>query len=153
MTIGSGDGICRADAAAAGLCTSASSCTFKAVLAQTSQSAKAHFTNQDGPTPVVRVDNVKVADSSTGFWLGTFIAPISELSDGSYSTEGAKYYTGAASPIVPGTAASTCNNWSSATATTGAIYGVPMVGSEWFNFNNFYGCTTGSNLYCLEDVP
>jgi hypothetical protein len=149
--IAGADTLCRNDATTAGLC-SGTTCAFKAVLAQTTLSAKAHFTNQDGTTPVVRLDNVRVADSATNFWLGNLIAPIALHSNGRPSTQGERLYTGATSPSVLGTAASTCGDWS-VTAAAGAIYGMPMMGPNWFNWTNLFGCTAALSVYCLEDVP
>jgi hypothetical protein len=147
------DSLCVSDATRFGICSSSSSCAFKAVLAQSGASAKSHFTNQDGSTPIVRLDNVKVASSSSYFWQGTLTAPVSLHADGAYSTQGERLFTGATTPSSAGTSASTCSNWSDATATTGVNYGVPAMGPISFNWTALWGCNESNPIYCLEDMP
>lgn len=152
-TIKDADNLCVVDATTNGICTSSSNCPFKAVLAQSGASAKSHFTNQDGSTPIVRLDNMKVASSSSYFWQGTLSAPVSLHANGAYSSQGERLFTGAATLSSAGTAASTCSNWSDATVTTGVNYGVPAMGPLAFNWTTLWGCNESNPIYCLEDIP
>jgi|GEM_PF-6548460 len=60
--------------------------------------------------------------------------------------------SGATSAKANGTAVGTCNNWSDGAATTGAVYGVPEVTAEWFNWTNIFGCSA-QTIMCLDDTP
>jgi hypothetical protein len=152
-TIADADAACKADAVDAGVCSSVASCPFKAVLATNGASAKSHFANQDSMTPVVRLDNVYVALSSINFWLGILTAPIGPDSAGAAPQQGERLYTGATAANAAGNAASTCGNWADGNATSGAIYGILTIGTDWFNWTNLFGCRSSLRVYCLEDTP
>jgi hypothetical protein len=152
--VAAADKLCVDEATKFGICSGSSRCPFMAVLAQTSSNAKARFNYQDTSTPVVRLDNVVVANTSTNLWLSNLTAPISLRSDGSYTAAGDIMFTGATTPSAAGTKAGTCTDWTDpAPLAAAAVVGAPMMGTYWFNVAVRGDCSLASPIYCLEDIP
>jgi len=138
---------CQNDATAAGL---ANASTFKALLATTSASMASRFSTAGAVW--VRVDGVPIVASPRDLFVlgGKMIAPLDVTADGTYL---ANYggWSGSADPNLPGTAATTCNNWTSKSATGVGGRVLFSILSKAFAFDTANSCDNQyTYLYCLQ---
>jgi hypothetical protein len=151
--IGSADALCRQEAATATL-TGAN--TFLAAMSTTTTAAAARFSTTGAPW--VRMDGVQLASTAAGFFDTTtlLLAPLNLSANGSvYQTYWA--WTGSATPLVVGTAANTCTDWTSTSAATTPIAGVSgYTDSNRWNVmpnpysNPYCGTFPVGHVYCLQ---
>ncbi len=137
---GSADFLCNDEAA-----TSLVPGTFRALLAGDGTTAAARL-DAGGPT-WVRLDGIPLGDDAAQVMRGEWAVPLRMRADG-IGAQGLPW-TGAVSPRAPGTAASTCGNWSPG-GTTGvfgdsqAVYTSLDAGSR--------ACTPDAGpIYCLQE--
>lgn len=143
------DTLCASNAASAGL-----SGTFNALLATTTASAASRVTL----APLyVRPDGIPIATGATIAAGSALDSGIWQRADGSYApATGDVVYTGATSPSATGTAASTCDDWTSTTSTTANIGADTFADPNWWNLLSSNGspangaCTTTLAVYCLQ---
>jgi hypothetical protein len=103
------DARCQSEAAGVGLAGS-----FKALLASSTASAESRF-NLSG-SPWVRADGIRIAPTPRAFFESQLLEAAPNVSaDGRSYDEGDGIWGGAVSATVAGTAASTCNDWTSTT--------------------------------------
>src|SRR5262249_61091902 len=100
-----------------------------------------------GGAPWARLDGVLLAESTTAFAAGTLIAPLNVTAAKAYVGHQVGV-TGAATPGTPGTAATTCVNWTrdSVNDLAGTGYAdtlQPFSGSD-------FPCNGAHPLYCME---
>jgi hypothetical protein len=139
------DARCAADARAAGL-----SGTYRALLGTTTASAASRFSTAGSVG--VRLDGIPLVARAADLFdaAGTLLAPLQVTAFGTYLTNYGSW-SGGADPRSAGTAASTCNNWTSSTGT--AVAGRVLFGklSKAYAFDTALPCNTGfTHLYCLE---
>lgn len=152
------DAQCAADAAAAAL-----SGSFKALVATSSASASSRFDLGKGPW--VRTDGVAIVSGATDLLDQDLLAPIDATSYGVYWGP-ERVWTGASSPGAVGTAATTCSDWTSTSATSTGSYGVadetqgppPCCAGPWGYFStgdpptpNTVSCDGYGRVYCLQE--
>ncbi len=134
--IAAADALCNSEAGGLG--------TYIAFLATTTQSAA-------GRTVLSvlnkRKDNVFVGSDTTIAGGGPLVSGIWQTATGAYVTSG-QVWTGAATPSALGTAASTCNDWTLTTSTTGIFGRAPFADATWWNTGT-QNCSTASRLYCV----
>ncbi len=133
------DALCDGEASAGGL-----SGTYVALLATSTQSAAARVVLS---ALNVRKDGISVGSGPTLAAGGTLPSGIWQTASGAYVGGGA-VWTGATAPNVVGTAASTCNDWTSTTSTTG-IFGLPMFADATWWDSGTQTCGTAFRLYCV----
>jgi hypothetical protein len=133
------DARCQSDAGAAGLTG-----TYRAWLATSTASPSSRF-DPNGPN-WVRVDGLPVALSPQDLLAGNLATTIS-LSATGEPVSGMAYF-GTMDPTVPGTLASTCDDWISTMPTNvrGDTYDIFRM----FNGGGSTFCSVQSQLYCLE---
>ena len=146
---GPGVGIAGADAVCASNATNASlSGTYKAFLATTTASAASRVTL----APLyVRPDGIPIATGATLAAGSALDSGIWQRADGTYvPATGDLVYAGASSPSATGTAASTCDDWTTTTSTTANIGADTFADPTWWNLAANGACTTQLAVYCLE---
>ena len=141
---GAADLQCQTEASNAGL---ANATRFKALLATTTASPSSRFDLTGAPW--VRPDGVLTATTPTAFMNNTLLAPFSRGADA--TPNGQLAWIGTSTMSTVGTAANTCNNWSTAsTASNGwvsyAQSGAPFGGSSYAR-----SCDGPYALICLEN--
>jgi hypothetical protein len=100
--------------------------------------------------PWVRPDGVLVAKTPADFMSGTLLAPISLHADGSNIITDA-WIGSSVGPNAIGSAAETCNNWSSASSSVNGWIGDPFT-AGYLPWNALSEACSGSfALYCLEN--
>jgi hypothetical protein len=143
------DALCASEAAAAGL-----GGTFKALVATTTASAVSRFDLQGAPW--VRTDGVPVVAGAADLATGTFVAPIEVLADGashatSLTMQGRLAWTGASGPTWAGAATTTCEDWTSAAATSTGIAGSYTSSYAQSPFGTAgRDCSVAQRVYCLQ---
>jgi hypothetical protein len=130
------DAQCAADAAAAGLPG-----TFRALLSTPTASAASRFALAG--TPWTRPDGAIV---TTAFEAP--IAPIVQRADGTLANTST--LTGGADPTAIGTAASTCANWTDATAGATGDAGLSMCAGVTGYRQATFQCNSGFFIYCFQ---
>jgi hypothetical protein len=153
-SIADADAQCAAEAAHANL-----SGSFKALLADVGRSAAARFNDHLGTW--YRLDGIAIVDRAQDLFASggpRLAAAIDLQADGSRPAPLAPAWTGFAGEVddysVPGTAATTCNGWS--TSSTSAKGGVSIADFTWKSFLNLPGwpipsCSGAAQLYCLQE--
>jgi hypothetical protein len=152
------DALCQSEATTAGL---ANPSHFLAALSETTASAASRF-SLTGAT-WVRPDGVQLAATPTDFMNATLMAPVyvgpSGAPAGSSFPFNANIWTGSSNGLnaVSASAAESCEDWTSATITTGGYIGQSSVGTSgagggggafaWAEV----GCTMPEQLLCLEN--
>lgn len=147
--IASADSMCQSEASSAGLANAAN---FKALLATNGASAASRF-NLSGAN-WIRPDGLLIASSITNLFAGNLLVPIAQHADGSYMHQGDGSYnwSGAADPNTAGTAALTCNNWSSnASSSTGESGFASEVTLSFFGSWNADPCNGSNSVFCFEN--
>ncbi len=153
------DGVCAAQASAAGLPGS-----YRAMLATTTASVASRFTSVPAGQQIVRPDGIVLASRASDLFApgGMRLASTFTVgADGSFRENqvaiGVPFPTGSDLNTV-GVAASTCNNWTSRSASQYCSIGIP---SESDSFKFTFGGTnsaatcddTGIGVYCLQYQP
>ena len=141
--------MCQSEASSAGLARAAN---FKALLAANGASAASRF-NLSGAN-WIRPDGVAIASSIANLFAGTLLVPIAQHADGSYLHQGDGSYnwSGAADPNTAGTAALTCNNWSSnSSSSTGESGFAADVTGQFFGSWNANPCSYSNSVFCFEN--
>jgi hypothetical protein len=140
-----GGGLAAADA----ICASEGGAGYQALLATTTASAASRFTA--APT-YVRPDGIAIASGATLFAGDILASGIWQRQSGVYLSSSSEIvWTGAATPGVLGSAASTCDDWTSTVSTTATIGAATLSDSQWWNFNSNGNCATPRHLYCVEE--
>jgi hypothetical protein len=144
------DTICKQDAVTGGLCGAVNTCNYIAVLTPNGNTAASRFSN--ATFPVYRLDNVRVAASTTSFFAGTIDAAAGRRPDGNFAG-GFFHWTGGTGT---GTAATTCTGWSTKTTGTGTMAQINDIQMRTGTSTRFFtslgspACTTGGYLMCME---
>lgn len=136
------DQICAGEAIAAGF-----SGNYKALLATTTAPAVSRFTL----APLyVRPDGIAVG---TGIQLAAGETLPSGLWQNAFGTYGNNnsVWTGAATPSVAGSSASTCDDWTSTASASGVGGATTLADATWWAAFSNGVCSQGLKLYCLED--
>jgi hypothetical protein len=147
--IASADSMCQSEASSAGLANSAN---FKAFLATNGASAASRF-NLSGAN-WIRPDGLPIASSIANLLAANLLVPIAQHADGSYlhSGDGSYNWSGAADPNTAGTAAVTCNNWSSnSSSSTGESGFASLVGGSFFGSWAADPCSYSNSVFCFEN--
>lgn len=144
-SLASADAVCATEATAAGVIG-----TFRALLATTGQPPAARLASLSGPWR--RADGVRLTTGALGAAALEISANVG--ADGAYlppSSSFSRAWTGAPDLMTPGTAASTCVDWSS---TAGAGIGGEIAETALTAFGHLqFGQTCGTTafLYCAQD--
>lgn len=138
-TVGA-DALCAAEASAASL-----SGTYVALLATSTQSAASRVVLS---ALNVRKDGIFVGSSATVSGGGPVASGIWQTAAGTYVT-GPGVWTGAATPSTVGTAASTCDNWTSTSSTTGTFGRPNFTDATWWSAAQPSSCSSAFRLYCV----
>jgi hypothetical protein len=149
------DTLCQGEAATAGL---ANPTHFLAALSETTGSAASRF-NLAGAV-WVRPDGVQVGATPTSFMEAMLIAPVYVGANGAPAgtavPDSVPFWTGSSGGLNAASAsmAESCNDWTSATLTTGGWIGESGIGFSGadgaFAYNDF-GCTMPEQLLCIEN--
>lgn len=122
--------------------------SFKALLASTTAPAISRFTpgnvyiRRDG-TLIGDYDTLAAGDAlASGIWQRPTGAYLNSFAD--------VVWTGAATPSTVGTAASTCNNFTSGSSGTGIFGRGPLADSTWWN-SATGACSVAHHVYCLQE--
>jgi len=139
------DALCQSDADAAGL-----SGSFRALLATDGASAASRFDSTGAPW--ARRDGTALASTASGLLSDAFwdSAVIETAAASQTSLFGYNIWTGAASLTTAGTAATTCNNWSSTagTSTSGRLSRTRVVS---LLTDATSSCSVARHVLCLEE--
>jgi hypothetical protein len=130
------DALCTSEASSAGLPGN-----FRALLAGNGTNATRFIPND---LPWYRVDGVAV---TTDF--ATLTAPMLRTASGSAGATFDFVATGSLDTLTFGTAASTCNNWSTNSSAASGTFGHPQQSITWFG-SNTTSCNTPAHLYCFQ---
>jgi hypothetical protein len=144
-------GIAGADLACANAAASISAPgTFKAYLSTTTVAAAARF-DPNGP-PWRRHDNVLLADTAADFlaWPPKHLAALNETEFGVYPGI-VSVATGSSTPTTPGTAASTCNNWSGTGSNVPGGDARATNELYWSDPTTALPCAGAGPIYCLQE--
>lgn len=145
--INSADMICHDQAAAASLPG-----TYRALLATSTASAASRF-DLNGPT-WVRVDGLPLAATASDFMNGQqWLAPLDFTADGQPAdlVGGIVTWNGARLMTAPGTAATTCNDWSSSNPSDMAQFGQTNAMTIGDSFGqDVLPCDETQGVYCLQ---
>jgi hypothetical protein len=133
------DAICQGAASTFGLPPG----TYKALLAVEGASAASRFNTAGAPW--VRVDGVRVFDPASQLLTSTMKAPLNVTATGLYASN-MTVWTGAPDFATPGTAETTCGNWSS---TAGTVYFGRTDQSSDFS-NSSSDCSLSRRVLCLQ---
>jgi hypothetical protein len=140
--IAAGDAICTSEASTNGLPG-----TYKALLASTTASAISRFTLA---AHYVRPDGTLIADGATLAAGGVLASGIWQRPTGIYLESFADIaWTGASTPSDVGTAASTCNDFTSA-AGNGTFGRATLIDGTWWN-GGTGSCGQAHHVYCLQE--
>jgi hypothetical protein len=145
--IAAADAKCQSDATDAGLAGS-----FRALLSTSTVAAVDRFAMN---TPWMRPDGVIVFIHASDLSTMTMAAPITVAADGVTRIANAYVWSGSTAPNALGTAATTCNNWTSRSSTDSATAGLvgslrTLDGSSVWGLGPV-GCDfRASMLYCLQ---
>jgi hypothetical protein len=141
--IGGADTLCANEAAAASLPG-----TYKALLATTSASAASRLTL----APLyVRPDGIPIASGAVIAAGGALDSGIWQRASGAYvPAKGDVAFTGAATPSAAGTLTSTCDNWTTNTASTAITGATPFADPTWWNNASNGDCSLSLAVYCLQ---
>ncbi|MEZ4398852.1 MAG: hypothetical protein R3B06_02445 [Kofleriaceae bacterium] len=148
--VASADALCASEAAAAGLTG-----TFKALLATTTASAASRFSTTG--TPWVRTDGIALTSTAAAMFASSTssyaVAPNLTAGGVALDTNPRRYlWSGAADMNALGTAASTCSNWTSTSATimpTTAELSLATP-SSLFGGIGYQTCAVANRLMCLQ---
>jgi hypothetical protein len=139
---------CRQDAQSAGL---PNADTYVALLATNTESATKRLSLKG--LPWKRTDEVFVVESAADLTVkgGRLIAPIN-MDAAAIRYMSGEIFTGSTDPALPGTDATTCKNWTSASAadTVREGYINAATPSDWFSYYTVNCDYANSRLYCLE---
>lgn len=153
FTVGGGiaaaDALCASEATAAGLPG-----TYKALLATNGASAISRFNTATGAAWVRSSDGIALTTLARA--MGTALEAL-ETAPNTNAKGNTRYgstttWTGAATLTTPGTASTTCGNWTATTSTgTGGRAGDTAI-STWFGRDASGACTsTARKLICLQE--
>jgi hypothetical protein len=142
--IAGADAECASSASSIGLAG-----TFRALLATSSASAASRF-SASGP-PWVRVDDVPLTATAAELFVAApkLLAHLDVTASRKYLND--PVWAGSTSVTTAGTAATTCQNWTTALSTAQAQVGTPSYSG--INFFGGYpiGCDQMSRVYCLQE--
>jgi hypothetical protein len=142
--IAAADTVCTNEATAAGLAG-----TYKALIATSTASAISRFAAAS-TSIYVRPDGVIIASGATLALGDSLASGIWQHADGTYGAN-SNAWTGATSPSVAGTSASTCGDWQSAASTSGIGGPVTFADATWWNGFTNGMCTQPFKVYCLQE--
>jgi hypothetical protein len=122
--------------------------SFVALMATSSASAASRLSASGANW--VRPDGLPLATSAASFLAGQILLTPSLHADGTLAAIGSTTWAGAGGIDASGTSASTCDDWTSASSSLGAPYGIPQwVNSDWFGGGSGT-CGEELGVYCFE---
>ena len=148
--VAAADAVCASDAATAGLQR-----TFRALLAGVGKPPfdPARFDSSHGPW--YRLDGVQLVANATDFaatGAPKLLAPTTVTANGQYALPGGLAWVGYGGNnddlTTPGTAATTCNGWTSSSSSDSAVVG--LWDSVAYNRWGALGCDQSERVQCLE---